>query len=52
MKELEKYELMEVGGGLLNPITQWVYWAIGYMGAEVAWGAETTGTALPFVAFK
>ena len=52
MKLLEKIELMEIRGGNINPITKLFYWAIGYMGTEVAWGAETTGTALPYVAFK
>ena len=52
MKLLEKKELMEIRGGNINPITKLFYWAIGYMGTEVAWGAQTTGTALPYVAFK
>jgi len=51
MKELDKNELEDVNGGI-SCITRAFYWAVGYMGTEVAWGAETAGTALPFVASK
>lgn len=52
MKELDKNELQLVEGGDLHPFTEWLLDAIGFMGGEVVWGIEQTGSPTQFVASK